>query len=142
MSTPNTGSTTEKRPPPTPLRVPPDLLLWYKRHAEGAGSNVHAEMIVALYEFAERNTNAPVPVRTPAMLARDDAAWSAEQLADLDWHWGEAYRISNPEEGVWLAQRRDTNDTFKATTPAGLHHSIVADYHARGIPRPGRRPQQ
>ena len=133
------GTTDGKRPPPTPLRVPPELGDWYKRHAAGLGSTPHAEMIVALYEYAERNTAAPVPVRTPAMLARNAAEWDAEQLADLDWHWGEAYRITHPAPDVWLAQRRDTTDTMKATTPDGLFHAIHSDYWSRSVPRPGRR---
>ena len=136
---PDGGGGGSSRPSPTPLRVPPDLKAWYERHAPTVGATPHGDMIIALYEYAERNTNAPVPVRTPQMLARSDAEWYAEQLAELDWHWGEAYRISHPAADVWVAQRRDSNDSLKATTPNGLHHSIVADYHARTVPRPGRR---
>ena len=57
-------------------------------------------------------------------------------LGELRWHWGSAYRIqyfTGPR--LWLAQRRDTNETMKAADPTALHDAIVADYTARPVPR-------
>ena len=62
----------------------------------------------------------------------DDAA---ELLDSLRWNWGEAYRVSFFEPDVWIAQRRDTNDTLRADSPLGLRDAIVADYTARPVSR-------
>ena len=56
-------------------------------------------------------------------------------LNDLRWHWGSAYAISHPEADVWLAQRRDTRDTIRASTPAELRDRIAEDYAACPVPR-------
>ncbi len=65
-----------------------------------------------------------------------------EQLDDLRWHWGEAYKISYFEPDVWLAQRRDNNETLRSDSPVGLLDLIREDYRAHPVSRrvagPGR----
>jgi len=58
-----------------------------------------------------------------------------EPLDALKWHWGSAYSIHHPGPDVWLAQRRDTYETLRDETPAGLRNRIVADYSARPVSR-------
>jgi hypothetical protein len=59
-----------------------------------------------------------------------------ELLAELRYHWGDAYEISHPERDVWVAQRNDTRETVRAATGDGLFGAIGADYRARPVPRP------
>jgi hypothetical protein len=62
----------------------------------------------------------------------------SEQLAELlEWHWGSAYLITNPEAGVWVAQRRDDRGTLRAATVDELWDAIRADYAARPVRREG-----
>jgi hypothetical protein len=67
-------------------------------------------------------------------------AWQA-RLDDLNYHWGEAYVISRPQPALWLARRRDDQETLRAGTADELHDKIIADYGAcpvsRRISRPG-----
>jgi hypothetical protein len=56
-------------------------------------------------------------------------------LDDLRWHWGSACIISRLEPDVWVAQRRDTQKTLRAATPAGLRELILADYFTCPVPR-------
>jgi hypothetical protein len=58
-----------------------------------------------------------------------------DPLHALQWHWGEAYAICNPEHGVWLAIRRDNHGTLRDQTPLGLRDQIIADYTARPVSR-------
>lgn len=58
-----------------------------------------------------------------------------DPLHALQWHWGEAYTIYNPEPDVWLAIRRDDHTTLHDTTPTGLRDRILADYSARPVAR-------
>jgi hypothetical protein len=58
-----------------------------------------------------------------------------EPLAALRWHWGSAYVISRPAPDVWLAQRRDTRETIRESTPMGLRDRIISDYTDRPVPR-------
>ncbi len=60
-----------------------------------------------------------------------------QPLEALRWHWGSAYIVSNPEIGVWVAQRRDDRETLRADTPMGLRDKIIENYCARGVPRAG-----
>jgi hypothetical protein len=60
----------------------------------------------------------------------DDTTWDS-----LDWNWGSAYRITNPEPGVWLAQRRDDRTTLRAESAEELSDMIQADYAKRPVPR-------
>jgi hypothetical protein len=61
--------------------------------------------------------------------------WDVAELESLAWHWGDAYAVTCPEPGTWLAQRRDTRETLRAATPGALHEAILADYTARPIGR-------
>jgi hypothetical protein len=63
-----------------------------------------------------------------------DSDWS-EPLDELIWHWGEAYSISNPGLGIWVAERRDNHETLRESTPLGLRDKIIADYTASKVPR-------
>jgi hypothetical protein len=57
-------------------------------------------------------------------------------LDNLRWNWGEAYRIIFFEPDKWSAERRDTHETLRASTPLELRDLIVADYAARKVARP------
>jgi len=58
-----------------------------------------------------------------------------DPLGALRWHWGGAYVICHPAPDTWIAQRRDTDETLRATTPLGLRDKIIADYAARPVSR-------
>jgi hypothetical protein len=58
-----------------------------------------------------------------------------EPLGALRWHWGDAYAICHPAPDVWIAQRRDTRETLRATTPEGLRDLIIANYAANPVSR-------
>ena len=60
--------------------------------------------------------------------------WAAD-LGELKYHWGSAYLISHPEPGVWLAQRRDTCETPRAASAAGLLEKIRDDHAQRPVSR-------
>lgn len=55
-------------------------------------------------------------------------------LDDLRWHYGEAYLIE-VIGGRWIAQRRDSHETFSSDNPAGLLDLIREDYRTRPVPR-------
>jgi hypothetical protein len=55
-------------------------------------------------------------------------------LADLRWHWGEAYLISGII-GYWRAERRDDGRTLTADDPEKLRQATIADYTAMPVPR-------
>lgn len=59
---------------------------------------------------------------------------SMTMLADLQWHWGEAYLIM-AAGGHWLAQRRDDGRLLTAASPGGLRELITDDYEAQPVPR-------
>jgi hypothetical protein len=59
----------------------------------------------------------------------------SEALAELEWHWGSAYLIANPEPGAWIAQRRDDFGTLRAASVDELWQAIRADYAARPVRR-------
>ena len=59
------------------------------------------------------------------------------ELGELVHHWGEAYAITRPEPGVWLAQRRDTRAVLRAATAEALSEAIRADYRADPVSRDG-----
>ena len=58
-----------------------------------------------------------------------------EELADLEYHWGEAYNIAYLGPETWVAQRRDSHSTVGAKTPDGLLERIRQDYLDRPVPR-------
>jgi hypothetical protein len=57
-----------------------------------------------------------------------------QDLAELQYHWGTAYRITF-EAGQFCARRRDTGAAVRCGTAAGLHAEILTDYRARPVPR-------
>ena len=59
-----------------------------------------------------------------------------DELEYLLWSWGEAYAVSNPETGLWLAQRRDDRTLLRAVSPEALLEMIRADYAAKPVSRP------
>ncbi len=61
-----------------------------------------------------------------------------EPLADLVFHWGEAYLIDHPGPDTWLAQRRDDRTVLRAGTPAELLDLIREDYRVRPVARSPR----
>jgi hypothetical protein len=64
-----------------------------------------------------------------------DFDWWRDALASLRWNWEEAYVITRPREGLWVAQRRDNRETLRSDSPFGLRELIIADYSARPVPR-------
>ena len=64
-----------------------------------------------------------------------DYNWQPEALKALRWHWDEAYTITRPREGLWVAERRDTREALRSDTPFGLRELIIADYSERPVPR-------
>lgn len=61
--------------------------------------------------------------------------WDEVALESLVHHWGDAYAVTCPEPGVWVAQRRDTRETLKAGSAEDLFNAIHADYEKRPVPR-------
>ncbi len=66
-----------------------------------------------------------------------DADWAAD-LADLRFHWGDAYLVECFGLGRWVAQRRDSHATIGAEGPDELRDKIAADYRAHPVPRDPR----
>jgi hypothetical protein len=62
------------------------------------------------------------------------AAMRGRDLADLRWHWDEAYDIG--WDGRFRARRRDDGTTLHAATAAELDTRIRRDYIARPVARP------
>jgi len=58
-----------------------------------------------------------------------------EPLAELRWHYGEAYAIRHPGPDTWLAQRRDDRTVLRSDSAEGLLEKIRADYAERPVPR-------
>ncbi len=57
-------------------------------------------------------------------------------LADLNYGWGEAYRIGWDPRCRWWAQRRDNlGGDITAPDSGKLWEAIRADYQARRVPR-------
>lgn len=61
--------------------------------------------------------------------------WEVAQLESLTYHWGDAYSISHPSPGRWVAQRRDTRETLTADSAEDLYKAIEADYGRHPVPR-------
>jgi hypothetical protein len=65
------------------------------------------------------------------------AATAAEQeLAALQWNWGEAYLIGYGDEHGWWASRRDQiGGLITEAGPDELRAAIIADYDLKPVPR-------
>ena len=61
--------------------------------------------------------------------------WDEVALETLVFHWGDAYRITNPLPGRWVAQRRDTRETLRTDSAEEMHNAILADYGKCPVPR-------
>lgn len=62
--------------------------------------------------------------------------WVDQVLADLCFHWGEAYRFRYDEvSGWWEAARRDSGQVIMAACPRELRDLVVGDYLCRPVPR-------
>ena len=62
------------------------------------------------------------------------SAQRGRQLADLRWHWDEAYEIT--WDGKFRATRLDDGGKLEADTAAGLRELMICDYSERRVPRP------
>ncbi len=58
-----------------------------------------------------------------------------DDLAELRWHWGSAYAISQPRLRTWLAERRDDHEVLRAASAGELLELIRSDYAARPVSR-------
>ena len=61
------------------------------------------------------------------------------RLAELRWHWGEAYEITW-DNAQFVAARRDNGAALKAETPGELWDQIRDDYSASPVPRDAHQP--
>ena len=67
--------------------------------------------------------------------SRDYVSWQrGRQLADLRWHWEEAYEIT--WDGKFRATRRDDGGKLEADTAEELRQQMICDYSERRVPRP------
>jgi hypothetical protein len=57
-----------------------------------------------------------------------------KELADLRWHWDEAYEIT--WDGRFRAKRLDDGGEVEADTAAELNELIIRNYSERRVPRP------
>ena len=57
-----------------------------------------------------------------------------KELADLRWHWDEAYEIT--WDGRFRAKRLDDGGELEADTAAKLRELIICNYSERRVPRP------
>jgi hypothetical protein len=55
---------------------------------------------------------------------------SANDLRELQWHWGEVYLIT-AAAGHWIAHRRGNGPMLAATGPDELRELIIEDYAAQ-----------
>jgi len=65
-----------------------------------------------------------------------EAGLTAHDIAELRFHWGEAYKITW-SDGRFRAERLDGLGHLEAATKAGLRRLIVDDYLKRPVPRTG-----
>jgi hypothetical protein len=57
------------------------------------------------------------------------------ELADLRWHWDEAYEITW-DDGKFRAARLDDGTELEADTAGELRELILCNYSERRVPRP------
>ena len=59
-----------------------------------------------------------------------------QDLAALQWNWGEAYVIGCDDEHGWWASRRDqVGGLLTEAGPDELRAAIIADYDLKPVPR-------
>ncbi len=59
-----------------------------------------------------------------------------QELAALEWNWGEAYLVGHDEEHGWWASRRDQiGGLITEAGPDELRAAIIADYDLKPVPR-------
>jgi hypothetical protein len=59
-----------------------------------------------------------------------------QELAALQWNWGEAYLIGYDGEHGWWASRRDQiGGLLTEAGPDELRAAIIADYELKPVPR-------
>lgn len=63
-----------------------------------------------------------------------DSDRDEHDLDELRWHWDTAYLIHHLGDR-WIAQRRDSRESFSAESADKLRDLIVADYGERPVPR-------
>lgn len=63
-----------------------------------------------------------------------EARERAKELADLRWHWDEAYEIF--WDGRFRARRLDDGEVLEAETVADLRELIICNYTERRVQRP------
>jgi hypothetical protein len=62
--------------------------------------------------------------------------WDRDDLDELRWHWGDAYRIDQ-DGGSWRAIRRDTGAALRGATSDELLALIRRDYFLDPVSRTG-----
>ena len=72
--------------------------------------------------------------RPSGPLEEHEARIRGQQIENLRWHWGEAYKITWTA-GAFRATRRDTGTEVSARTAAETHQLIRDDYSANPVPR-------
>jgi len=63
-----------------------------------------------------------------------EARQRGHDLAQLRYHWGEAYEIGYDSGSFWF-RRRDNGAELRCSTPVALWGEIRRDYSARPVPR-------
>lgn len=59
-----------------------------------------------------------------------------QELAALQWNWGEAYLIGCDDDHGWWASRRDQiGGLITEAGPDELRAAIIADYELKPVPR-------
>jgi hypothetical protein len=63
-----------------------------------------------------------------------EARQRGHDLAQIRYHWGEAYEVGWQDGSFWF-RRRDNGATLQCTTAAALLSEIRLDYSAMPVPR-------
>jgi hypothetical protein len=63
-----------------------------------------------------------------------EARQRGHDLAQIRYHWGEAYEVGWQDGSFWF-RRRDNGATLQCSTVAALLSEIRLDYGARPVPR-------
>lgn len=73
-------------------------------------------------------------VATVTPLEEHEQRQRGHELADLRYHWGEAYVITW-QDGRFTAARMDDHRVIPAATAAGLFEALRRDYAEQPVPR-------